>query len=412
MTRTIRMTHSGRALRLRTAFGLLLVLLAAACAKPVQRAPQAALSFDEAVDAATDDLLTQTQKLRLPAFVARLESKLVNRGFTMDPVVEANSGNQTVATTAIEARIIARAAARFPGVEVLRFDADGLSRAQYLLAGSVGRLSASDGGADAGNYRIDLALTDIKTGVVVAQASSRARSSGIDTTPTPYFRDSPVLLKDAAVENTVATSRGAVGQPANPEYLARASTSSLIAQAVTAYNNERLEEALTLYQRALASPGGDQIRVHNGIYLVNWRLGRLPEAEAAFSRVVAVGLANKTLGVKFLFKPDSTDFWSDAKISGPYDIWLRQIARQAASRKACLVVVGHTSRTGPEQYNDRLSQRRADYIRQRLEAESAELTQRVQASGKGFRENLVGTGTDDLRDALDRRVEFKVDNCR
>jgi hypothetical protein len=29
----------------------------------------------------------------------------------------------------------------------------------------------------------------------------------------------------------------------------------------------------------------------------------------------------------------------------------------------------------------------------------------------GFRENLIGTGTDDARDALDRRVEFKITGC-
>jgi outer membrane protein OmpA-like peptidoglycan-associated protein len=347
----------------------------------------------------------------LPAFVARLESKLVNRGFTMDPVVDAASGNQTGATTAIEARIAARAAARFPGVEVLRFDGAGLSRAQYLLTGSIARLAAGESTTASESYRIDLALTDLKSGLVVAQASARARSIGVDTTPTPYYRDSPVLLKDGSVDRTVATSRSTVGQPANPEYIARASTASLIAQAVSAYNADRLEEALSLYTRALESPGGDQIRVHSGIYLANWRLGRVAEAEAAFGRVVASGLANRNLGVKFLFRANSTEFWADSKISGPYGFWLRQIARQAASTKSCLLVVGHTNRTGTEQYNDRLSQRRAEYIRQRLESEASELAQRVQAAGKGFRENLVGSGTDDQRDALDRRVEFKVDNC-
>jgi hypothetical protein len=30
----------------------------------------------------------------------------------------------------------------------------------------------------------------------------------------------------------------------------------------------------------------------------------------------------------------------------------------------------------------------------------------------GFKENIIGSGTDDLRDALDRRVEFKVRNCQ
>ena len=32
-------------------------------------------------------------------------------------------------------------------------------------------------------------------------------------------------------------------------------------------------------------------------------------------------------------------------------------------------------------------------------------------AGQGSQESLVGTGTDDARDALDRRVEFKVVGC-
>jgi outer membrane protein OmpA-like peptidoglycan-associated protein len=79
--------------------------------------------------------------------------------------------------------------------------------------------------------------------------------------------------------------------------------------------------------------------------------------------------------------------------------------------KACLNVVGHTSRTGSVPYNDRLSLQRAAYIKQRLEREAPQLAPRTRAAGMGFRENLVGTGTDDARDALDRRVEFKVIEC-
>ena len=74
-------------------------------------------------------------------------------------------------------------------------------------------------------------------------------------------------------------------------------------------------------------------------------------------------------------------------------------------------VVGHTSRTGSQAYNDRLSLRRSVYIKQRLDTEAPELTARTKASGRGFRENIVGTGTDDARDALDRRVEFKIAEC-
>ncbi|MCY7386874.1 MAG: OmpA family protein, partial [Burkholderiales bacterium] len=98
-------------------------------------------------------------------------------------------------------------------------------------------------------------------------------------------------------------------------------------------------------------------------------------------------------------------------ISGPYQMWLRVLAKEIALSKQCVSITGHSSRTGAEQVNDRLSLARASTIQRRLEASAPELVTRLQAIGVGFRENLIGTGTDDLRDALDRRVEFRVRNC-
>ena len=180
---------------------------------------------------------------------------------------------------------------------------------------------------------------------------------------------------------------------------------------MVSYNAERYEEALGQYRSALATPAGEQMRVLNGIYLATSKLNRPAEAEAAFGRVVAFGIAARQIGVKFLFNPNGTDFWSDSKISGPYAMWLRQIARESAAAKACMEVVGHTSKTGTEAYNDALSLRRASAIRQRLVGEAAELGPRMKPQGMGFRQNLVGSGSDDAVDALDRRVEFKIVDC-
>ena len=124
-----------------------------------------------------------------------------------------------------------------------------------------------------------------------------------------------------------------------------------------------------------------------------------------------LGLSTNTLSVKFLFKPGSTDFWPDPKVSGAYPMWLRVLSREIASAGTCITVAGHTSRSGPEALNDRLSLMRAAAIQKRLEANAPGITGRLQATGIGFRENLIGTGTDDARDALDRRVEFRVRGC-
>jgi outer membrane protein OmpA-like peptidoglycan-associated protein len=186
---------------------------------------------------------------------------------------------------------------------------------------------------------------------------------------------------------------------------------ALINDAINAYNAKRYQDALDLYKGVLRIPSGDQLRVHNGIYLATWKLGRRDEAAQAFGRVVDHGLANSKLAIKFLFGPGSTVFYPDPQVSGPYRIWLKQLAAHTVQKAACLEIVGHTSPTGPEPINDRLSLMRAQYIKQRLDGEAAELRNRTRALGKGSKENLVGIGTDDARDALDRRVEFRVVGC-
>jgi len=75
------------------------------------------------------------------------------------------------------------------------------------------------------------------------------------------------------------------------------------------------------------------------------------------------------------------------------------------------VVTGHTSRTGSEAVNERLSLQRATSVKAKLVGEAPPLSKKLRESGMGFRENIVGTGADDASDALDRRVEFKVVGC-
>ena len=74
-------------------------------------------------------------------------------------------------------------------------------------------------------------------------------------------------------------------------------------------------------------------------------------------------------------------------------------------------IVGHTSKTGPAAVNEAISLKRAAYIRQRLAVEQPVLATRVRAEGMGFRQNIVGSGTDNSFDVLDRRVEFKIVPC-
>lgn len=390
--------------RLAVTVWLVGLLIVAGCAAPPQVTSTEPVSLDQAVAEATDSLVAQTQKL--PAFVAKLDK----RSLVIDPMIDSASGQQTVVTRQLEEKVAARLTSNHAQLPVLPFQLANLNRSQYVLTGTMTRLQGAKAGTRA-PFQINLALTELKTGMVVAQAASKVRDDALDTTPTPYYRDSPVLVKDKVIDGYILTSQTPPGQPAAKEYFERLATATTINEATLAYNNDKYQEALDLYKAALALPSGEQLRTVNGIYLASWKLGRMQEAEQAFGKIVALGIANSSLGVKFLFNPGTTDFWSDSKISGAYALWMRQIARQTAQAKVCMNIVGHTSRTGGEAYNDKLSAQRSAAIRQKLGAEAAELMPRTKTSGVGSRENIIGTGTDDATDSLDRRVEFKIVGC-
>jgi outer membrane protein OmpA-like peptidoglycan-associated protein len=375
------------------------------------------LPFEQAVSDATDGLVGQTQKL--PGFLGKVESKISGSGLVgrraivIDPMLDSSSGQQTAGTQLLERRVADRLNSNFgERFEVLPFRASNLKDAHYLLTGTLTRQqTGAPGKGSKTAQRINLALTELATGKVVAQATALARDAGVDSTPLPYYRDSPVVVKDPVIEGYIRTSSARPGDTGDRTYLDRLGTATVIHEATTNYNAERYHEALTQYRSAMATKDGEQLRSVNGVYLSNAKLGRTSEAEQAFGRVVAMGIANNELGVKFLFNPGSTEFWSDRSISGPYGMWLRQIAKEARNSRACFDIVGHTSRTGSEATNDALSRQRADVIRQRLVAEASELGGRTKTSGMGFRQNLVGSGTDNAVDALDRRVEFKIVPC-
>jgi outer membrane protein OmpA-like peptidoglycan-associated protein len=292
-----------------------------------------------------------------------------------------------------------------PQVRLLPFDEAGAKDSRWLLNGT---LSAQDGAP--GRYRLTVALSDRGSGLVIARGVAPLQDSQLDVAPTRFYAESPSLVRDRAVLGYLETTEKPVGQAADALYLEQIPTAALLAEGQEAYNNERWEDALRLMAAAAQRDDGQQLRTFNGLYLANTRLGRSADAEEAFGKIAALGLATSNLAVKILFQPGSIDFLGEA---ATYAMWLRQIARAAQASDLCLTVVGHTSKTGGEAVNRALSLRRAQATRDRLVREAPALArgQRVRTEGKGWDETIVGTGTDDLRDALDRRVEFKVLNC-
>ncbi|HKX39962.1 MAG TPA: OmpA family protein [Burkholderiaceae bacterium] len=366
------------------------------------------MPFDEAVLFAANNLFKS----------ANLEAAISSRSIArlplvIDPLVDGVSGLQSAATETMERRIGELVRSQYPNFELQPFNGATLARGPLLFIGTLTAVNM-DGSNKPGRdwHRVCLALLDLRSGKIVSKGFARAAMEGVDLTPTAFFLDTPAWAPDPAVTGYITTCQGTrAGDPIKPAYYDRIMAAVMINDAVVAYNKGDYEEAFDLYKGLLRQPGGDQLRVYQGLYLAASRLNRKEEAQQAFARIVEHGLAQRQLGVKFLFRPGSTLFTPDPLISGAYPMWLGQLSQRASARTACLEVAGHTSRTGPEPLNERLSLMRAQYIKQRLDAVAPALAQRTSASGMGSSQNLSGLGTDDMRDALDRRVEFKVKDC-
>ena len=353
-------------------------------------------------------------ELDLQAAVGRIAQDLAQqvgqgagaRTVVIDPILDRTTGQQTNTSRQVQAEFEPALTAAIRNLTILPFDADGAAKSPWVVTGTVAP------NEDPGRYSISMALTDRRTGLVVAQSVERFRQDGLDGSPTKFYSDSPSLVRDRSTDGYLRTSETSAGKPADPLYVEQIPTNAVLADALAAYNAERWEQALAAYTVAASRTDGQQLRTFNGIYLSNVRLGRTAAAEEAFGKIVELGLATNNLAVKLLFQPgSSTEFWPVPGLSGMYPMWLRQIARAAQSSKTCLNIVGHTSRSGSEALNDKLSLSRAETVRRLLEAEARGLAGQLTATGMGYRSNVVGTGSDDASDAIDRRVEFKVVAC-
>ena len=381
----------------------------APAAAPVAAAPPPIMPLPDAVLFAANNLFANAKVD--PATTGRSAGARI--ALVIDPLVDGNSGYQTLATEGIEARVTEFVKSRFPQFELQPFTSATLAKGPLLFIGTFTAVNM-DGTNKPGRdwHRVCLALLDLRTGKIVSKGFARAAMDGVDMTPTAFFLDSPAWAPDPATTGYVRTCQGTrAGDPINPAYYDRIMSAAMINDAVIALGKGQNEEALDLFKGVLRQPGGDQLRVHNGIYLAASRLNRKDDAAQAFSRIVDFGLAQNQLGLKFLFRPGSTLFLPDPQVSGAYHMWVAQLAQRTAARTACLEITGHTSRTGAEPMNERLSLMRAQYIKQRLESAAPALGKRTKAAGAGSAKNISGMGTDDARDALDRRVEFGVKDC-
>ena len=388
------------------------VLLVTACAPaPVVKATDDAFAFDAAMEQISKSLVSQLQGgTGVQGVVARLENQLRQQFIVVDPFIDAQNGYAVKAGLNAQNAISTQTKAASKNIEFLELTTDNLAKATYVMSGTLG-VEERAGQAGRKVYRIHVALLNPKSGAVAAQTSVWLADRNLDMTPLPVYQESPVFLNDRYTGGLVTTSRTPGGQAADGTYVSQLATAALQSEAQQAYASDDANRSLGLYQRAETRPDGKTLKIYSGLYVSYLKLGNLNDAERTFAQLIAVAFAENNLSIRFLFRVDSTDFIAETKLNQQYRIWVRQLGQHIVRKQQCVEVQGHSSKSGNEAYNSRLSLQRAEAIRRQMQQEASGSLNLTRATGRGFQDNLVGSGSDDEKDAIDRRVEFKILPC-
>lgn len=400
---------------------VMLGLVASGCAKkpkPLTRPSlDAPMSFEVAMRMIAFDIFAQISNQQKPpkkTFLEKIGDQQIkdeskkSLTFATDAVMNADTGEEIELTNQVHKIVAATAANSFPNFSVVEMTSDSINQANYVILGSIKQEEYTQGKK---LPRLYLSAVDMKTSQVKAHAEVWFSNPDMKLQPTPLYSDSPMFIRDDRSEKIIATAQANSGETVDTEYFSTMATNALLAEASKAYDGENYQLAVDLFGKAASRDDGQVMKTYAGLYQAHIKLRQMAEAEEAFAKLAEIGIKNGTLSVKFLFQVNDTSFFGQPEELAEYEIWLRQIAAKIFESQTCVEISGHASHSGRAEYNIKLSDKRAHRIQKQLLGFSPGIAKKTVAVGRGFEENIVGTGTDDSRDAIDRRVEFRVIDC-
>jgi outer membrane protein OmpA-like peptidoglycan-associated protein len=390
-------------MKMRFAFLLLLSFIAGCATQAPQSTTIQPLPFDEAAIKMSDALFQQF------ASNQSMLDKLTGKNLVVDQVIDADTGESTVATRRVEEYLVS--AGRRLKFNVALATPQTMAEAHYIITGIIRYEAAPWRGQKEKAYRISASVVDIKSALVVANQDAWVANKTIQNQPVSIYADAPIYLKDSLIEAKIRTAQTAPGQPVSLAYRDALPSEAMIAAAGAKFDQGDYPGAIKIYQAALSRPDGRTLKTYAGLYQSLKKMNLPKDAEAAFAGLIGKAVEVNRVSIKFLFEVNSVDFYHGIEMSRDYPMWLRQLAKAVRASQKCLDILGHSSRSGTEQYNQHLSLQRAKYLQTLMQSDFPDVMQRSSALGRGFKDNIIGTGTDDIQDAVDRRVDFLIREC-
>lgn len=305
----------------------------------------------------------------------------------------------------LQPQLVAVMAEAMPNAGFAALTTRNIQTAQLVLLAGYTNVKQEEAGR-AGNWvRLKVVLADVKTGAHVADVMTYLDAAQFNSAPSRFSKEAPMYLTDAAHKDRAAVLSGekraiGVGMRLRAE----------LGEAIDVYESGQYADSEVRFRKIIETAPSNTGAL-SGLYQALWRQDKKAEAEKIFGRLALAGIDAGILSVKILFKLSSTDFIEETDLSQQYLVWLRAISQQVAEKKVCLDVTGHASASGSVDFNDKLSLSRASRIVTRMQQLTPATASLLKAYGKGSSEAVVGTGANDVTDAIDRRVAFAVRSC-
>jgi outer membrane protein OmpA-like peptidoglycan-associated protein len=357
------------------------------------------LSFNAAIPILANNLIMQVKSKQ------RILDNFSKKSIVIDPFIDVKSHEVLKVSQQIENIFLAETQKVFGDqFSVERLTPKNIYQADYVIHGVIKYEPYQNNG---NYYHAISSVVEKNKGKVIAKSDVWISNQTLDYTP---IIDSPIVILNpqSITEDIVKIKLGAA---VAPNYNSVLEIEALINKAEEAYVNKDYDTALDLFTIATQEQSFDQmsmIKAYIGLYRTNINLKDLNAAEKVFEKIVSLNFdKNSILNVKVIFLVSKTAF--DDTLAAEYPLWLRKIGEYFQQKNLCVEIVGHSSRSGKLPYNCRLSLDRAVAIQQKLEANFSNINSIT--DGKAWAENLVGSGTDDAQDAIDRRVGFKLASC-
>ena len=387
----------------RYVFLLLTVCAFSACAGP-KPIPAKSMEFEPGMKALADNLADQLEKSGIGNVLNKVVGKSMKK-IVIDPFIDTESGYPVKVNPQIKAIMSGEMAKRFAVTGEM--EPENLVISEYVLCGMVSLVDQYEGERNV--YKVYTAVFEKSSGVVLASSEAYIRS--FETTPMDIYRDSPIYLKGQNYEEHVSSVKKKPKESVEKGYHDKLTVKSMRVKGDVLYEEKEYDKSLDYYNQAANSSGAQELETLNGLFTNLIRQGRYDKAEPVYGKLLKLSIAETgQIATKITFSPNSkAPLESKAAL---HTIYIRQIAKLVAASPACRVtIIGHSSRSGLEGYNDKLSLQRAATIQKLMTSFAPETAKRSDTIGRGFRDNIVGTGSDDLTDEIDRRVEFRFKAC-